>query len=358
MAGVLAATALGAIGGIGKGVASYGLDLMQQASRKELDAERQQDRMDLLAARQAGTGGTGGRAKPSVAEELSQLADMLLTGKGPGVLAMAGMEPGRAADFTGMVGGNTPMTTTDLPPDRFTNPDRQTEAMAGPQTAQMPKYSEGQASQLAAEGFKALRRAVGLTDVGAADNIAKAEGTEQTTDLVRRYVGGDVAAGRGVLAQAGKTTFGPSGDEMTGAVPKGSVAESTVRKNNADAGQSGAQAEQARAQAQKLIAETTGEIAKGASKERLATMLNALNGFDKQAGIDLSAEDKQNLNELRKEITQAMRGEVRNRGGGGQGGGQGGQGGKVARPTSKAEYDALPKGTLYIGQDGKTYRKK
>lgn len=356
MAGVLAATAMGAIGGAGKGIASYGLDLMQQADRRELAAERQQDRLDLLTARQAGGGGAGGRAKPSVAEELSQLADMLLTGKGPGVLAMAGMEPGRAADFASMVGGNTPMTTTDLPADRFTNPDRQTEAMAGPQAAQMPKYSEGQGAQLAAEGFKALRRAVGLTDVAQADNIAKAESTEQTTSLVDRYVGGDVAAGRGVLAKAGRTTFGAAGDEMTGAVPKGSVAESTVAQNKAQANQANAAAGKYSAEAAKLSSETRGELAKGASKERLATMLNALNGFDKQAGMDLSPADKQDLNELRKEITQAMRGEVRNRDGGK--GGQPAPAGGVARPQNKAEYDALPKGTLYVGQDGKTYRKK
>lgn len=309
--------AAGLAGGIGRGAASYGLDLMKQADQKELLDERQADRLELQRERMAAT--AGAKVSQSPAQKLYEFGQMLLNGGGRGALMAGGMAPGAAQDATDFMQGRTPMQSVDMPVDRFTNPDRQDAAAGQDRTAQAPKYTDGQAAQLMERSRIALRRAMGLVDPGASDDIAKAEGTEQTNDLVRRYVAGDTAAGRGALASLGKTTFGPSGDELTGAVPKGSVAESTVRKNMADAGESSAHASLYGAQEKKVLAEISGELAKETSREKLTEMLGKLNTYAKDA--NLSDAELAEVNALRQRISRQMDrlvGERESRGRGGK----------------------------------------
>lgn len=309
--GALSYMAAGLAGGLGKGIAGYGADLMRQAEQRDLMAERQADRMELLSARQAAAGGAGGgRVNQSPAQKLYEFGQLMLSGGARGALMAGGMTPGAAADASSMMQGNEPTRTIDLPADRFTNPDRQDAAAAGPSSAQAPKYSDGQAAQLMEASRIALRRAMGLMEPAAADDIAKAEGTEQTNELIRRYAGGDTQAGRGALAAAGKTTFSAAGDELTGAVPKGSVAESTVRKNDADAAQSraaagasGALAKKYGAEVDKIKAEVDSP-GKGASEERLTTILEKLNTYAKDS--NLSPEELAEVNSLRQRITRQL----------------------------------------------------
>lgn len=358
--GALSYMAAGLAGGVGKGVASYGMDLMKQADQRELLDERQQDRLELQRERMAMQGAGGApKASLSPAQKLYEFGQLMLSGGNGavrGALMAGGMEPGAASDASSIMQGQTPTQTVDLPASRFTNPDRQDEAAAGPSTAQAPKYMDGQAAKLMERSRIALRRAMGMIDPAAADDVAKAEGTEQTNDLVRKYAGGDTQAGRGALASLGKTTFGMSGDELTGAVPKGSVAESTVRENNAKAGQASAAAGKYNAERDKTLAEINGDLAKGVSKERLATMLNSLNAYARDGNLDDAALAE--VNQLRQEITRQMRGDVSARGGKPAAApAPAASSGGMPKPKNKAEYDALKPGTRYVAPDGKVRTK-
>lgn len=322
--GILSSMAMGGIGGAGRGVADYGLDLMRQADladRTAMAMGRDEFKAGLKAGQQAG-------AKPSPAQQLNELADALLGTRGSDMLQLGGMAPGEAQDAASIRRGVMPMVAASLDsPDR--RPDRIDDLAASGQTsAQVPKYTEGQSAQLMERSRIALRRAIGLTNPGSLDDIAKAEGTEQTTGFLARYAQGDTQAGRAALAATGKTTYGASGDEMTGAVPPGSLAESQVRENNAQANAANAQAGAStahaglfKAQVKKIDAEISGELQKGATQERMATMLNSLNALAKDSELDDA--DRKRLTELRLQITDAMRAQVAKRDGGGGGAGGG-----------------------------------
>lgn len=319
MAGALSYIGAGMAEGFGRGMAGYGVNLMQQADAKalrdqqlqdrlRLEDERQKDRLELAAAR--GAGGAGGAAKDPISR-LQELGEMMLSGKATGALMAGGMDPTSARDASAIASGSTPMQDVGLDsPDR--RPDRIDDLAASGQTsAKAPKYTPGSAAQLMVSASQALRRAMGIVNPEAADNVATAEQTEWRTGALKRYEQGDVASGRAALAAAGKTTFGNSGDELTGAVPKGSVAESVVRENNAQAGMASAHAGKYKAETEKIVSEAKGALADGASKERLATMLNSLNSYAKD--MDLTDAQRAEINALRQQITRAMQGNVANR---------------------------------------------
>ena len=202
-----------------------------------------------------------------------------------------------------------------------------------------------------------MRRAFAMIDPAAADDVAKAEGTEQTNDLVRKFVGGNDKAGMGALIAQGKDIEGASGNAVTGAVKPGSVAASTVRKNDAEAGKDGEQGKKYKAEAEKIRAEIDGDLAKSVSKERLATMLNSLNTYAKDS--NLSDADLADLNKLRQEITRQMRSDVSKRDAGGkpEPAGKSESGAGLPKPKTEADYKALPKGARYIAPDGKVRTK-
>lgn len=213
--GVFDYAAAGFAEGVGRGLANAGtleFQAQQQAARDEL---RQQDRLELLAARLA-TQAQGGKSRGPSVLDLAALPDDQLRR----VYAMGGLDPAGAQAAVANARGQ-PMPT-QAAPTAYANPDRQEAANV--------KYTEGKSEQLAKEAFQALRRAMGLGQPQAADDIAKAENTERTGGLVDRYVGSggrDVTAGEGVLLSQGKSirsdTSGAS--EITGVVPKGSTGE-------------------------------------------------------------------------------------------------------------------------------------
>ena len=304
--GVLNFMAAGAVGGAGQGIASYGLDLMKQADRTELENQRQADRMELLQARQAGAGAS---IKPTYAQELDQMADFLL-GRSAGVLMRAGgTPPEQAADAQQIAAGKMPTRDVTLEPGRYTNPDRQDAAAAGPSSMSVPKYTDGQASQLMRDSLGSLRRSVGLMAVKSADDAAKADQTETETGLIRRAAEGDNSAASALLNTKGKGRYEGDGDVLTGAAPKGSVAESKITKNNADAtesrakaGEAGAHAGKYSAEAKKLLAETGGALAEGATQEKLHNLLNSLNNTSKDMDVQADPAMKASIAEARKKL--------------------------------------------------------
>lgn len=320
MAGAFSYIGAGIADGIGRGMTGYGVNLMQQAEAKaqrdqqlqdrlRLEEERQKDRLELSAAR-----GAGGAGKDPIAR-LQELGEMMLSGKATGALMAGGMAPTEARDASSLASGSMPMQEVGLSsPDR--RPDRIDDLEeSGQTTAKAPKYTPGSAAQLMASASQALRRAMGIVNPEAADNVAKAETEEWRAGALKRYEQGDVASGRAALAASGETTFGQAGDELTGAVPKGSVAESVVRENTARAAASNALAGKYGAEKEKIVSEARGALADGASKERLATMLNSLNTYANDA--NLTDAQRAEINALRQQITAAMRGEVSGRKAGG-----------------------------------------
>lgn len=363
--GVLSYMAGGAVEGAGRGIATYGLDLMRGADDAERERIRQEDRLELVRERAALSGaGRGASGKASPAQELSELADLVMSGKAPGVLRAGGMTPDRAADGSEMLAGRTPMASAAMPADRFTNPDRQDAAAAQPQAAQAPKYADGQAQQLAADSFIALRRAMGIVRPEAADNIAKAEGTETGTGLLKQFAGGDNQAGRALLAERGNGSFNDSGDTLTGAVPRGSVAESRVRENNAQAGKAGAEAAA-------KGAETRGDVPLkdqiatiDAQRKKLATDLKDARAAKSDKGyLMLEDVEKKAINDRIKTLqnrSDDIEGQYQSlvqRMAGGKVSGKADDK-PAGKGITKAAYDALPVGSTYVGPDGKTYRKR
>jgi hypothetical protein len=230
---------LGGLEGFGRGLAAVGEQEARTQAFADREALRQADRLELLQERlenQRLRSSGGGSKSPSLSmQDLLALPDDKLQQ----LYVMGGMAPTQAGDAVQQVRRGGVLQDVALTPERFTNPDRQVEAAQGPQSVQVQKYAEGQAADLSMQSFRALRRAVGLGDPKDADNIAKAEGTEQTTGLVKRFVDSgsrDVSAGEGVLLSHGKGVRSAEGtSEITGTFPKGSVAEATAEGKRAEA---------------------------------------------------------------------------------------------------------------------------
>jgi hypothetical protein len=194
-------------------------------------------------------------------------------------------------------------------------PDRLDDMTASGQGQQIqtPRYTPGDGGRLMQEARIAFRRAVGLTNPAAADDIAKAENTEQVGVLVGQYAQGDTQAGRAALIGQGKGVFGAAGDEVTGAAPAGTVAGSTVAKNNALAREADAGARENDAQAGKYKAEADEAVAKvkdgsltGASAEKLHNMLNALTNAAKDPSMQDDEKMMRDINEARAAVIRQI----------------------------------------------------
>jgi hypothetical protein len=324
--GVLSQTMAGAAAGLGQGITAYGQGLQKEsleADRQRFREQLQQDRLDnavklaeMRGEQRAGGGGTGGGRSGAAADPSAPLRNMyelLLGPAGRGVLAMGGMTSERAADAQAMIRGETPTDVTQVNP-AGRRPDRLDDMTASGQGRQIqtPRYTPGDGARLMEEARVKFRRAVGLTNLAAADDIAKAENTEQVGVLVGQYAQGDAQAGRAALIGQGKGVFGAAGDEVTGAAPAGSVAGSTVTKNNAEARESDAKGREAdanagkhRAEVEKIAAELSGDLKKQ-SPEKLHNMLNAITNVTK----DGTAQDDEALmkqaNALRMRLLEEM----------------------------------------------------
>jgi hypothetical protein len=199
----------GAGAGLGHGVADAGRDMEMWAAQDERwnnarvheDAVMQRQ-MELErmreAARQQG-GGRGGSAELTTPQML-QLSDDQLAQS----LVANGMTPDRAQDAVQMIRLRQPQQGVLLQANRFDNPDRQDDA--GPdQTVQAAKYQPGQAQQLVEDARIAFRRAMAAPSH--ADDVAKAEDTENKVGLVNKYAGGDDRAGDAAMIEQGKDPY-------------------------------------------------------------------------------------------------------------------------------------------------------
>lgn len=269
----MATAGYGALSGLGQGIAMVGQNMLRDedaAQRKQLMQERQ---MALLEARLAAKGAGGGSAQPNGNLSFEQLQALAADPKTRGALRVAGgMDPAAAGDLATMEAGGAPTITAQRGTSQaqvraFDNGASTTEVSA-------PKYAPGQETQVYQQGYQALRRALGLMNVGHAKAIADAEGEEQQNAFARRAATGDPEGIRGALATAGKDVLSNEGTDMgTGLPNKGSVAE-------ARRGELGAQAGKFSAEADKLRAEASGDLTKQ-RPESLTATLNAINGLIK-----------------------------------------------------------------------------
>lgn len=340
----------------------------QDAQTERWNADRQSredmlaDRLDAGALARAGTGsrrGAGGPVDP-VAERnmaINRLA------------AEHGLSrPQAEALLQSYESGNNPYQRTgEGEPQQIDDGDRQRTVRSQQTTPDVEKF----ASMMASVAKHMSQAGAYLTDDP--KKQALAEQMRVQTGMAERGTT-DPAAARGALLLAGKGEFGETGtSHVTGAPTKGSVAESQILENRAQANNANASAAQHSAMVQKIKAQIglEGDDLKGKSKERLATMLNSLNAYVKD--LNLTPDDVAAVNKLRSDITRAMGNEVAARPGGTPATAAAASPAPAAKaaaepkvekradgaylPKTAAEYAALPVGSLYV-KDGKTYRKK
>lgn len=276
----------GALAGLGQGLASVGQQMMADSSRADHDRRVQEAREELQRERLAAAQAKGGKGSGI---DLGQLVELA---RNPGALRslreLGGMSPEDATDLATLSTGGTPMRTMERDPSVDGRAMvRDIDEGRDPTQVSTPKYVGGEAAKVYERGFQALRRAIGLTKIESADNVAKAEATEQQTGYAREYAEtGRPGAARGALLTAGKDTFSPTGTDLgTGAPAPGSVAEAERKEKAAGAVEKYASAEEKKANAvkfkadaDKIRAEASGDLRK-ASAEKLTTALNSINGL-------------------------------------------------------------------------------
>src|SRR5574340_292992 len=219
----------GAGAGFGTGLMQAGAELGRNAAYDEQmarmaahDQNTLQRQLLLEQMREKARGG-GGSSRLSPADELQAFADKLGVPVDRLAAAFGGMQGQQADDARAIVAGNVPTVQIPLNPSDEATPDRQddlaaAQASGAPTSISRPKYTEGQAAQMAQDWAMALRRAMGLVKPEAADNIAKAENQETQTGYLKRYVdsgGEDTTAAQGVLLNKGKDLYGVAGDVVT-----------------------------------------------------------------------------------------------------------------------------------------------
>lgn len=177
------------------------LEQMRQQAQADRSTDANATRLAIAEMRGQLAGGGGGKKGLSLAEIEALASD---PERAKRLMALGGMTGEDAADAVAIQGGNTPGGDVELSPSRFVDPSKYGDNAGVETTVKQSKYTSGQASELARRGAQSLRRALGLMDVGAADDIAKAENTEQNTSMVSRYAAGNDRAGDAALIGQGK----------------------------------------------------------------------------------------------------------------------------------------------------------
>lgn len=284
-------------------------ELEQRAAESQKDRDSREamlmDRLSAgaLGAARSGGGARGGAGGDPVAER-EMAINRLAAEKGLSRPEAAQM----LADYES---GNNRFTKTEAVAEQIDDGDRQRTVTRQQSSPDIEKFSS-----MMATVAKHLSQAGAYTGAKA-DDQAKAEQLRTQTGMAERAQT-DPNAMRGALAIAGKAEYGETGSShVTGVPVKGSVAESQIAENKAQANNANASAGAHSARIQEIKAKIglDKDDLKGKSKERLATMLNSLNTYVKD--MNLSEADVASINQLRGEITRAMSSEVGSRGGAG-----------------------------------------
>ena len=231
----------GAGAGLGQGMASIGARMGADADREELlrmqmDRDRQnidqrgeqarglaELKAELAADRAAAKAGTG-KAGAAPLDPQSDQARSLMVASSRGALSDA-----QVRDAQAIWRGETPTAATELP-----GPPTEDGKTAG--TGVRAKYNSTQSRALLDQATSALDRAFMINNMGDADKYAKGTTEAQKGDYAREYVKtGNAQSARGALLLEGKDLNNKGSDVVTGAVTPGSVAQSEVGENRAQA---------------------------------------------------------------------------------------------------------------------------
>lgn len=240
--GVFSYVASGMAEGAGRAAAGYGRDMARQADLRDAEEERRrreqatyERQIDVTGLREelrAQRTGAGGGGKKSPADDLRALADAIgLTPRG--VFDAAGTSQGLSAeesrDAAGMIRGEEPQKTTMSIPAEDRGPG-DAEAITA------PKYMPGQAADMMRKSWDGLARVMGIANTTSAKDAAEGTSIEHTTQDADAFAKGDATRGGGAMVRQGKGVFSSSGtNELTGQAARGSVAESQIKENEADA---------------------------------------------------------------------------------------------------------------------------
>jgi hypothetical protein len=326
------------------------LQAQAEQRRAELEqraAENQKDRdsreamlMDRLGAGALGAAGSRGGARGGAGADPVAEREMAINR----LAAEKGLSRPEAAQMLAdYESGNNRFTKTEAVPEQIDDGDRQRTVTRQQSSPDVEKFAS-----MMSTVAKHLSQAGAYTGAKA-DDQAKAEQLRTQTGMAERAQT-DPNAGRGALYIAGKGEYGETGSShVTGAPVKGSVAESQIIENKAQANNANASAGAHSARIQEIKAKIglDKDDLKGKSKERLATMLNSLNTYVKD--MNLSEADVASINQLRGEITLAMSSEVSSRSGAPSAPAAGAQ---PAPGAPKATVKALPPGAKQIGTSG------
>lgn len=148
---------------------------------------------------------------------------------------------------------------------------------------------------------------------GKYDDVTKGRRNQQEVDMSEAAIRQPGAAGvisQGMAAGEGKDLFGGDSNQTrnlkTGATSTTAVGESVIRENNA-------QTAKYSAETRKVLSEASGALQKGASQEKLATMLSSLNKLAESTDLDDAG--RKRVQELQMSIVDAMKTNVDGRGG-------------------------------------------
>lgn len=234
----------GGLAGAGRGMADVGQQMNVAANERDRQANldrMNQDRLDAqdrmnqervdarMAATDAKAGGSGKSGSRSGSGGGLALKDLL---QDPELLARAT--------------GTTMQNITDV--ERLTRGDMPTDTQSqergadGQTDVQVPRYTPGQAADLLKQASEDLYKAVGLTNPGQSDDLAKAQRTAQGTRYAQEYRQGDEYAGNATLINDSKEVNKDGTNVVTGNVTPGSLDAARIKAEGALAAERGQKA--------------------------------------------------------------------------------------------------------------------
>lgn len=310
--------------GIGQGIANAGRTAGDYMMRAELDEERQRERAELQRERiaaqerqdalyrrtvdQQGTGrsggGGGGRAREYTPEEQTLMA--VESGQ---FASQADVDKFRAATKSGDFSGyQREVTRTTSPASAGVDPYNMETV-----EEKVKEYPPGFAKEVQAKA-RVLAN-IARESVQGKDLKDVNEGRQKDFELGvgQGVLSGEMSMGRGsgaVASMAGKPIVdvkeGTAFNQYTGTMQTTEKGKSEIRENNA-------QTAKYSAEARKVISEATGALQKGASQEKLATMLSSLNKLAESTDLDDAG--RKRVQELQMSIVDAMKTNVDGRSG-------------------------------------------
>lgn len=304
--------------GIGQGIANAGRTAGDYMMRSELDEERQRERAELQRERIAAQERQDALYRRTADQQNAAAASR--SGAGDG--GLSAKDIGEGGTDEGMLARRAGMTVPELRAMRkYSETGDSTPFQVETNKITMKDtgdpYNPETESQLVKElppGFEREARAKLQTLAkieesyrlgGKYDDVTKGRRNQQEVDMSEAAIRQPGSAGvisQGMAAGEGKDLFGGDSNvtrnTKTGATSTTPVGQSVINENQAQAGKYSADAK-------KALAEISGDLAKGASQEKLATMLSSLNKLAESSDLDDAG--RKRVQELQMSIVNAMK---------------------------------------------------